>query len=44
MGVAGQGRMTTHQQKKLDRGDLIAFRDRFELPLTDEQVESMLTF
>src|SRR3954463_8421717 len=35
MGEAGQGRMTTHQQKKLEREDLIAFRDRFELPLTD---------
>ncbi|MEK8032897.1 alpha-ketoglutarate dehydrogenase [Ideonella sp. DXS29W] len=37
MGEAGQGRMTTHQQKKLDRDDLIAFRNRFALPLTDEQ-------
>ena len=33
MGAAGQGRMTTHQQKKLDREDLLAFRDRFNLPL-----------
>jgi len=41
MGAAGQGRMTTHQQKKLDRGDLIAFRDRFALPLSDEQAESL---
>ncbi|PLC54658.1 pyruvate dehydrogenase (acetyl-transferring), homodimeric type [Pollutimonas nitritireducens] len=38
MGSAGQGRMTTHSHKKLDAGDLIAFRDRFKLPLTDEQV------
>ncbi|HUN93618.1 MAG TPA: alpha-ketoglutarate dehydrogenase [Burkholderiaceae bacterium] len=37
MGEAGQGRMTTHQQKKLERDDLIAFRNRFALPLTDEQ-------
>src|SRR5206468_12810722 len=37
MGAAGQGRMTTHQQKKLERDDLIAFRNRFALPLTDEQ-------
>ena len=43
MGEAGQGRMTTHQQKKLERGDLVAFRDRFDLPLTDEQAAS-LTF
>ena len=34
MGDAGQGRMTTHQQKKLEREDLIAFRNRFDLPLT----------
>ena len=41
MGKAGQGRMTTHQQKKLDRADLMEFRDRFGLPLTDAQVESL---
>jgi pyruvate dehydrogenase E1 component len=39
MGSAGQGRMTTHQQKKLDAGELRDFRDRFALPLTDQQVE-----
>src|SRR3546814_18973025 len=38
MGSAGQGRMTTHSRKKFDDTDLIAFRDRFHLPLTDEQV------
>ncbi|MEN3274864.1 MAG: pyruvate dehydrogenase component, partial [Massilia sp.] len=43
MGDAGQGRMTTHQQKKLDRDALIAFRDRFKLPLSDQEAES-LTF
>jgi len=37
MGEAGQGRMATHQQKKLGDDDLIAFRNRFHLPLTDEQ-------
>mgnify|MGYP005814529595 CR=1 FL=1 len=41
MGEAGQGRMTTHQQKKLARADLIAFRDRFDLPLTDEQAAAL---
>src|SRR6185369_6630115 len=41
MGEAGQGRMTTHQQKKLDRDALIAFRDRFDLPLSDEQAASL---
>ncbi|MDR5762640.1 alpha-ketoglutarate dehydrogenase [Caballeronia sp. LZ035] len=39
MGAVGQGRMTTHQQKKLDLDDLKAFRDRFRLPLSDEDVE-----
>ena len=37
MGSAGQGRMTTHSQKKFDGADLIEFRDRFNLPLTDVQ-------
>jgi pyruvate dehydrogenase E1 component len=41
MGAAGQGRMTTHQQKKLEREDLIAFRNRFDLPLTDEQAAAL---
>jgi pyruvate dehydrogenase E1 component len=41
MGAAGQGRMTTHQQKKLEREDLIAFRNRFALPITDEQAASL---
>ncbi|NIB44033.1 alpha-ketoglutarate dehydrogenase [Pseudomaricurvus alkylphenolicus] len=41
MGEAGQGKMTTHQQKKLDRNALLAFRDRFQLPLSDEQAESL---
>jgi len=40
MGSAGQGRMTTHQQKKLDAGELLAFRDRFALPITDAQCEA----
>ncbi|RIK99966.1 MAG: pyruvate dehydrogenase (acetyl-transferring), homodimeric type [Proteobacteria bacterium] len=41
MGAAGQGRMTTHQQKKLGRDELIAFRDRFGLPLGDEEAASL---
>jgi pyruvate dehydrogenase E1 component len=41
MGDAGQGKMTTHQQKKLDRDALIAFRDRFKLPLSDQEAESL---
>jgi pyruvate dehydrogenase E1 component len=38
MGEAGEGRNVTHQQKKLNEEELRFFRDRFELPLTDEQV------
>jgi pyruvate dehydrogenase E1 component len=41
MGAAGQGKMTTHQQKKLDTQTLLEFRDRFQLPLTDQQCESL---
>ncbi|MDZ4080658.1 alpha-ketoglutarate dehydrogenase [Hydrocarboniphaga sp.] len=41
MGAAGQGRMTTHQQKKLEIDSLKAFRDRFDLPLSDAQVEHL---
>ena len=41
MGSAGQGKMTTHSQKKLDDNDLIEFRNRFNLPLTDEQATSL---
>jgi pyruvate dehydrogenase E1 component len=41
MGAAGQGRMTTHQQKKLDVDELKAFRDRFRLPLSDSDVEQL---
>ncbi|HEX4780389.1 MAG TPA: alpha-ketoglutarate dehydrogenase [Usitatibacter sp.] len=40
MGTAGQGRMTTHQQKKLDTEQLLAFRERFALPLADAQCEA----
>jgi pyruvate dehydrogenase E1 component len=35
MGDAAQGRMTTHQAKKLDEPALLAFRDRFALPIDD---------
>jgi pyruvate dehydrogenase E1 component len=41
MGAAGQGRMTTHSQKKLDDTALLEFRNRFNLPLTDEQTKSL---
>src|SRR5438552_10824960 len=38
MGIGGQGKMGTHQQKKLDDAALKEFRDRFALPLSDEDV------
>jgi len=44
MGEAGQGKMTTHSQKKLDETALIEFRNRFNLPLTDEQATQLQFF
>jgi pyruvate dehydrogenase E1 component len=41
MGGAGESRMTSHQQKKLDVEALKAFRDRFSLPLSDSDVDEM---
>ena len=38
MGHWGQGRMIAHQQKKLEDEALLAFRDRFALPLSNEDV------
>jgi pyruvate dehydrogenase E1 component len=40
MGSAAQGRMTTHGAKKLDTEQLLAFRDRFALPITDAQCDA----
>jgi len=44
MGQAGQGKMTTHSQKKLDDTALLAFRNRFNLPLSDEQAKELAFF
>ena len=41
MGSAGQGKMTTHSQKKFDDSDLIEFRNRFQLPLSDAQAKGL---
>ena len=41
MGSSAQGRMTTHSQKKFGDDELIQFRNRFNLPLTDEQATSL---
>ncbi len=41
MGHWGQGKMGTHQQKKLDDTALRQFRDRFGVPLSDEDVAQL---
>jgi len=38
MGEAGEGQNTTHQQKKMGEEAMLAFRDRFNIPLTDKEV------
>ena len=38
MGEAGEGQNITHQQKKMGEDALISFRDRFNIPLTDDDV------
>ncbi|MEC9376246.1 MAG: pyruvate dehydrogenase (acetyl-transferring), homodimeric type [Pseudomonadota bacterium] len=38
MGEAGEGKMTAHQAKKLDIDDLKAFRDRFDIPVSDSDI------
>jgi pyruvate dehydrogenase E1 component len=40
MGASGEGQMVTHQAKKMTEDALLAFRDRFDLPLTDQQVRN----
>ncbi len=38
MGGAGEGQNITHQQKKMGTDDIRAFRDRFNIPIPDEQL------
>jgi pyruvate dehydrogenase E1 component len=38
LGEAGEGRNITHQQKHLNTQELLSFRDRFNIPLSDEEV------
>ncbi len=40
LGEAGEGRNVTHQQKKLHEEELRQFRDRFEIPISDEKIGS----
>ena len=41
MGEAGEGQNITHQQKKMNEEALKAFRDRFELEISDDEVSSV---
>ena len=41
MGDAGESENTSHQVKKLDFEGLKHFRDRFDVPLTDEQLQEV---
>ncbi|SFR15095.1 pyruvate dehydrogenase (acetyl-transferring), homodimeric type [Poseidonocella sedimentorum] len=38
MGTAGEGQNTTHQQKKMQLDQLRAMRDRFQIPVSDEDL------
>jgi len=38
LGEAGEGRNVTHQQKKLNEDELRHFRERFDIPISEEKV------
>ena len=41
MGDIGQGANSTHQLKKLENDQLLAFRDRFQIPIPDDQIHNI---
>ena len=41
MGAAGEGLNTAHQQKKMDMDAIRKFRDRFNIPIGDEELENV---
>ena len=41
LGKGGEGQMIAHQQKKLDVDALRTFRDRFHIPVSDEDITSL---
>jgi pyruvate dehydrogenase E1 component len=41
MGKAGEGQMVAHQSKKLSDEDLRAFRDRFNISISDEELTGL---
>ncbi len=38
LGEAGEGKNITHQQKKLNESEMMKFRSRFGIPISDEEV------
>ena len=44
LGEVAEGRMTAHQQKKMNAADLLKVRDRFNIPITDEVVKELEFF
>jgi pyruvate dehydrogenase E1 component len=40
MGSAGEGQNRTHSQKKLSEDEMVAFKDRFNIPLNDAEAAS----
>jgi pyruvate dehydrogenase E1 component len=41
MGAAGEGQNVAHQQKKFDVAALKVFRDRFNIPVSDKDIENV---
>jgi pyruvate dehydrogenase E1 component len=41
MGAAGEGQNVAHQQKKLDVDALMEFRDRFNIPVRDKDIDNV---
>ena len=41
MGKIGEGKNTTHQQKKMDMDSIRHFRDRFNIPVPDDKLEEL---
>ncbi|NNL64389.1 MAG: pyruvate dehydrogenase (acetyl-transferring), homodimeric type, partial [Woeseiaceae bacterium] len=41
MGAAGEGQNTAHQQKKMDMDAIRKFRDRFNIPIADKDLEDV---
>ena len=44
MGTAGEGQNTAHQQKKMDLEEIKTFRDRFNIPVTDDQLGGAIPY